>query len=334
MLLLSCGDAEPQKENSKPIVKTATAEYKDCSSMRQYPFISRPYRESTLSFRVGGQVKMFDAQNGQFFRKGEVIAQLDNRDFLISKQRAEALFEQAEAEYIRIEKLYRKNNISETVFERAKAEYERAKADLNTVSNELEYTRLTAPFDGYVQKTYIERYQDVRPSEPAVTFIDLSRIKVETCIPESMASHINGKGSEKCSISFDGIKDKSFAPSETFMTQSAADDNISYIFTAVIENTVKELLGGMSGYISIESDSTIQDRRVTVPQTAVCHNSQNGTYVWTIDKNNMVSMTPVNIGQLTNGGAIEITSGLKAGDKIAITNLQNLSENLQITAIN
>lgn len=137
MLLLSCGDAEPQKENSKPIVKTATAEYKDCSSMRQYPFISRPYRESTLSFRVGGQVKMFDAQNGQFFRKGEVIAELDNRDFLISKQRAEALFEQAEAEYIRIEKLYRKNNISETVFERAKGN--RTVGQRNRTHNEQYY---------------------------------------------------------------------------------------------------------------------------------------------------------------------------------------------------
>lgn len=51
--------------------------------------------------------------------------------------------------------------------------------------NNLEDTRLTAPFDGYVQTVHAERNQDIKPSMPVVTFIDLNRIKIETCVPDT-----------------------------------------------------------------------------------------------------------------------------------------------------
>ena len=68
-------------------------------------------------------------------------------------------------------------------YEQAKANYERTKADYEAAVNAWEDSRLYAPFDGYVQQAHIERYQDVKPSVPVVTFIDLSRIKVEATCP-------------------------------------------------------------------------------------------------------------------------------------------------------
>ena len=48
----------------------------------------------------------FDVQQGQFFRKGQLIAAIDERDFVIQKQRTEALYRQAEVDYARISSLY------------------------------------------------------------------------------------------------------------------------------------------------------------------------------------------------------------------------------------
>ena len=55
-------------------------------------------------------------------------------------------------------------------YEQAKANYERTKADYEAAVNAWEDSRLYAPFDGYVQQAHIERYQDVKPSVPVVTF--------------------------------------------------------------------------------------------------------------------------------------------------------------------
>lgn len=117
----------------------------------------------------------FDVQQGQFFRKGQLIAVIDERDFVIQKQRTEALYRQAEVDYARISSLYAKDNISGMNYEQAKANYERTKADYEAAVNAWEDSRLYAPFDGYVQQVHIERYQDVKPSVP----VTLGKLKKE-----------------------------------------------------------------------------------------------------------------------------------------------------------
>lgn len=117
----------------------------------------------------------FDVQQGQFFRKGQLIAAIDERDFVIQKQRTEALYRQAEVDYARISSLYAKDNISGMNYEQAKANYERTKADYEAAVNAWEDSRLYAPFDGYVQQAHIERYQDVKPSVP----VTLGKLKKE-----------------------------------------------------------------------------------------------------------------------------------------------------------
>ena len=64
----------------------------------------------------------FDVRSGQFFRKGQVIASIDDRDFKVRKEKAEAVYQQAEAEYMRIAALYEKENISASTYEKAKAD--------------------------------------------------------------------------------------------------------------------------------------------------------------------------------------------------------------------
>lgn len=71
--LSSCKETAT-KEEQPTSVRTAKATETPKETTRSYTFISRPYRVTELSFRVGGPVKTFDVQNGQFFRKGELIA--------------------------------------------------------------------------------------------------------------------------------------------------------------------------------------------------------------------------------------------------------------------
>lgn len=105
MCLCACSRT-PQEQTSFPSVKVVHAEVMEAPSSRCYTFISQPYRLSELSFRVGGPVHAFDVQQGQFFQKGQLIAAIDERDFVIQKQRTEALYRQAEVDYARISSLY------------------------------------------------------------------------------------------------------------------------------------------------------------------------------------------------------------------------------------
>lgn len=228
----------PQEQTSFPSVKVVHAEVMEAPSSRCYTFISQPYRLSELSFRVGGPVHAFDVQQGQFFRKGQLIAAIDERDFVIQKQRTEALYRQAEVDYTRISSLYAKDNISGMNYEQAKANYERTKADYEAAVNAWEDSRLYAPFDGYVQQAHIERYQDVKPSVPVVTFIDLSRIKVEAYVPEDIALQMRQKDSVACMVRFNALPDREFVPSEYFLTQRMSLAAIIIAMGMLVDNAI------------------------------------------------------------------------------------------------
>lgn len=237
MCLCACSRT-PQEQTSFPRVKVVHAEVMEAPSLRCYTFISQPYRLSELSFRVGGLVHAFDVQQGQFFRKGQLIAAIDERDFVIQKQRTEALYRQAEVDYARISSLYAKDNISGMNYEQVKANYERTKADYEAAVNAWEDSRLYAPFDGYVQQAHIERYQDVKPSVPVVTFIDLSRIKVEAYVPEDMALQMRQKDSVACVVRFNALPDREFVPSEYFLTQRMSLAAIIIAMGMLVDNAI------------------------------------------------------------------------------------------------
>ena len=158
-LFASCGRGE-QKADEPIRVKVAEAETLVPSSEREFSFISKPFKETELSFRVGGPIDRFEVYAGNFYHRGDIIAEIDSRDFRIRKERAEAVYNQAKAEFERIKVLYEKDNLSASAYEKARADYTSAKTAFETATNELDDTRLIAPFDGYVGEVYIEKFQD------------------------------------------------------------------------------------------------------------------------------------------------------------------------------
>lgn len=177
VLSLAACSPEQEKTAGAVDVNVIHAESYQQNGRKSYDFISEPYRTTELSFRISGPVQLLDIESGQFFRKGSLIAGIDPRDYQTALQKAEANVAQKRSEYKRIESLYRKNNVSASSYEQAQAELKTAEANYLEAQHNLRDTRMTAPTDGYVQQVLVERYADVAPTQPVLTFIDLSQIK-------------------------------------------------------------------------------------------------------------------------------------------------------------
>jgi glutamate synthase (NADPH/NADH) small chain len=197
ILLSACQKNTKSEGTNLPVEVISPIKKTEIGRSREYTFLSRPYNETVLSFRINGPVLNFDLRPGQAFSKGSTILSIDNRDFLIRKQQTEALYSQTNQEYKRIEALYKKNNISGSNYEKAKADFLVAKSNYETAVNALSDTHLSAPYDGYIQNIHIEPFQDVKATEPILTFIELDRLKIETYIPEEVALHLYDKEKQK-----------------------------------------------------------------------------------------------------------------------------------------
>lgn len=328
-LCVSCGSVTESKPDPKLIVNTATAENQNTASRKEFTFISKPFRSSELSFRVGGPIDKAELYAGNHYRTGEVIAQIDPRDFAIRHERAEAVYSQAKAEFERIEVLFEKNNISASIYEKAKADYTSAKTAFESATNDLKDTKLVAPFDGYVGEVYIEKHQDVKATQKIVSLVDINQLKIEVFVTQDIA--FNCQGIKEISLRFDAMPDKTYIAQVEELSKSTSQNNLSYLLTALLPNSDGKLLSGMSGKVSFEVDDKAAGQTVSIPQTALCYRPTIGDYVWVVKPDGQtVEMREISRGPLLPNGKVSISQGIEKGEMVAVSSLRFLSDGAKV----
>ncbi|GFZ38797.1 hemolysin D [Bacteroides nordii] len=328
ILLASC-TGKTGNEQPKVIVNTEKAVQFFGTNGKEYSFISRPYRTSELSFRVGGPIDRFDVYAGNYYKQGSIIAEIDPRDFRIRKERTEAVYKQMKAEFERIQKLYEKNNISASQYEKTKADYTTAKAAFDIASNELEDSRLVAPFNGYVGEVYIEKFQDVKATQPVLSLIDINRLKIEIYVTQEVASTTQLLDSVE--VRFDTQPDKVYKAKIAEVSKGTTRNNLSYLLTALLPNPDGKLLAGMSGKVLLNIPSGSKDAGVVIPQMALCHRPTEGDFVWIVNENNdEVNRRKVKKGNLLPDGKVIIAEGLGSDETIVTSGLRFLSDGMKV----
>ena len=330
-LLTACGKDQKKPEEAIKI-RTVKAVATVPSSEREFSFISKPFKETELSFRVGGPIDRFEVYAGNLYHRGDIIAEIDSRDFRIRKERAEAIYKQAKAEFDRIKALYEKNNLSASAYEKARAEYTSAKTAFETATNELNDTRLIAPFDGYVGEVYIEKYQDVKATQPVVSFIDITQLRIETYVTQDIA--LQAEKIKEVGVRFDGYPDTVYPAKVIEVSKSTTRNNISFLMTALLPNKEVKWTAGISGKVLLSAPEVMQTSIVSVPQIALSHRPTEGDYVWTVDSvAGKVSKRAVVLGNMLTNGNMEVKEGLRAGETVAISKLRFLSEGTPVEVL-
>ena len=328
LLLISCAR---KKEQAAPevIVKTEKAIRYAGKEEKEYTFISRPFRTSELSFRVSGPIDRFEVYAGNYYARGSILAEIDPRDFRLRKERAKAVFEQQQAEYHRIEKLYEKDNLSASQYEKAKADYTMAKTAFYMATNELEDTRLLAPFNGYVGEVYIEKFQDVKATQPILSLIDIDKLRIEVYVTQEVARTVRALDSVE--VRFDLYPDRVYKAPITEVSKGTTRNNLSYLLTILLPNPDRSLLAGMSGKVFIASSAERLKAGVVIPQYALCHRPEVGDFVWVVNEGSAtVAIRKVTKGDLLPDGQVLIREGLSAGELLATSGLRFLSDGMKV----
>lgn len=325
-LLASCGTTEDQKQEPMR-VKTATAQKMKPEGAKEYPFISQPVRSSELSFRVSGPLEEFEVYAGNRYAAGEVIARIDGRDFELALQKAEVVYRQAQVDLQRAKALLESGSLSASAYDETDIACQQARIAYENAQNALEDTRLTAPFSGYAGEVFIERYQDVRAAQPVMSLVDISRLKIEVYLPQETALRMQ-KG-QQLALHFDAEPNRCYMSEVADVARSTSSNNLSYLLTALLPNEKGILPAGMSGKAIITPEKSMTTS-VVVPYAALCHRPTTGDYVWMVDENGVVKMRRVEAGELLEDGTVEITKGLEAGERVAVSGMKFMSEGLTV----
>lgn len=330
LTLLFCSSCTNKQQQAQSLitVKVAHTTLTETSQRKEFPFIAKPLRTSELSFRVSGPIDRFEVYAGNHYKRDNIIAEIDPRDFRLRLENAEAAYRQATSDFERIEALYNKGNVSASSFEQARAGYIAAKTTHNKAVNELNDTRMLAPFDGYVGEVYIEKYQDVKASQPIVSLVDISKLRIEIYVAQDIA--MQAKDIRNVSLSFDNQPNKVFNAEVVECARSTTPNNLSYLLTALLPNPNGKLPSGLSGKVFFDLPGSTS-QTITIPQTAVCNRPTEGEYVWVVDQQSKtVSQRSISLGELQPAGRVSVKAGLVAGEVVATSSLRFLSEGASV----
>jgi RND family efflux transporter MFP subunit len=200
-----------------------------------------------------------------------------------------------------------------------RASIQASEATMKLAGRQLRDTDIRAPFDGYVEKRLVNLGELVKTQMPVMAIVRLNPLKVTAEIPEKMAPWI--KEAQPVELRVDAYQDKMFTGKVSRISPGVNTSTRAFPFEALVPNTETLLKPGTFARVHIESGKV--DDIVTVPYAAIQYRyGVNRVFVVTGDK---LAMRELNVGQRV-GDRIEVVSGVKPGEQVAITDVDTLND--------
>ena len=115
--------------------------------------VVREAGEVNLGFKTPGQISRICVKEGDFVRKGQLVAELDRADYKLGVEAAQVQYDQLSREVERLKRLRDSKSLSGNDYDKAVAGLRQVEVQLQSNRNKLDYTRLYAPAGGVVQAT-------------------------------------------------------------------------------------------------------------------------------------------------------------------------------------
>jgi len=255
-------------------------------------------------------------------------------------KRTKADLAQAEQSYERAAELFKRTLIpqqalddAKTAVETKKATYDASlhnarnlrasiqasQATMKLAARQLRDAEIRAPFDGYVERRLVNLGELVKAQMPVMAIVRLDPLKVIAEIPEKMAPWIaDGRPVE---LRVDAYRDRTFTGTVTRISPAVNTSTRAFPFEAIVPNPEAVLKPGTFARVHVESGKV--DNVLTLPYAALQYRyGVNRVFVVSGDR---LAVRELQVGERL-GERIEILSGVKAGEQVAITDVEALAD--------
>ncbi len=163
-------------------------------------------RSSNISPRKQGIIEKIKVEEGDLVKKGQILATLDDEDFVYKLEELELNLKKQKSEYLRREYLFKEGAVSKEDYESYKNKYNTSEAKLSDAKAEKNFYLIKAPYPGKITAKYAEIGSYVAPSSnlssdsKAKNFIfELSDgLEIIAKVPESDIGRIKNRSRSLC----------------------------------------------------------------------------------------------------------------------------------------
>jgi len=354
--VVGCQDEAPPPELPPRAILWESVSGDTASTQRVLSGIVMAVADTTLAFEVGGTVETVEVNQGDFVKRGQVLARLDPEPFELTVRDAEAglaeataLRESARADAERTTTLYEAEVASRQEYERdvarrdsRESQVDAAQARLSLARRDLRRAVLESPFDGAISVRSVDVSMTVASGQ-TVFEMDSGEagLRVEVQMPETLIAEIT-QGDE-VEVTFPSVAgQQSAADDERFegvVTEvgTRAGTGNAFPVRADLLAPPSGLRPGMTAEVRFSID--IAESRLMamsgylVPIAAILAEHDNRFSVFVYDKqSSTVSKRPVRTGGVSDN-RIAVVDGLENGDVIATAGVSFLRDGQEVTLL-
>ena len=290
--------------------------------------------------RVPGFLLKKYFKEGDFVKKGQLLFQIDPREYQIEVNNSQAnvnqysaLLRNAQQELNRANALVKEDLISRSDVDQSlasrnqnKALYDAARQQLELARVNLGYTSIKSPIDGRIGKVNITEGN-------YVTATSGSLVNISSVNPVYVTFSLKGDDFVKllkASNNFEDAQVKVQFDDGTwydkigkinFVDNKIDKDSGSVTMRATFDNTKSWLVPG--AYMKVQITAPKLVKFMTVPQSCTKGDAMSGYYVWAVEDNKAVKKN-IKVSDAVDNNWI-VDSGLNLNDTIVVTGIQNIS---------
>jgi len=308
---------------------------------------------ATVRSMVTEQIISVDFKDGQFVKKGELLAQLDPSTLQAQLDQAEANLDRDQAHlqnaqinlsrYVPLEKkgfaAEQQVATQQAMIAQQQATTKADQAAIEYAKTQLSYTKLVAPFDGVAGIRLLDVGNIIHsttsrgsPSEPnaLVVINQVQPISVMFTLAAADIPEVQealAKGTVKAiALSADGKMELDTGTLAAIDNQANTTSG-TIALKVIFPNPDRKLWPGM--FLNIRVVTQIVDNGLTVPLDVVQQGPQ-GQYVFVVGPDHKVAMQPVSVRETLNGEAL-IDKGLNAGETVVVRGQYRLTSGTAVS---
>ena len=277
-------------------------------------------QRAVLSAKVTGVIDAVKVAPGAPVKRGDILATIDAREIKARLDSAAAAQDQAQKDFGRIERLLQSGSSTRQEFDAATTRLRTADAAMVEARTMLQYTEITAPFDGVITRKLVEVGDLATPGKPLLEMENSSLLRFECEIPEALVDRVS-MGAE-LPVTIDAAaavlrgKVSEIAP-------SASAGSRTFLVKLDLP-AAEKLRAGQFGRVRVP----VRERpAVLVAEDAVVRRGQIESVF--VVEDSAARLRLVKTGRKMNG-SVEVLSGLSGGEKVVVKDAALLRDGVAV----
>ena len=281
------------------------------SITKQFPGKLLPIEQSKLAFEIPGKIKRIYVDVGDYVKKGDVLAKLDDRESNAQLNQAKAKYDLSKQVLDRFEDLRLQGHISIQDLDKARSDFIIAESQYEFFKVKLEQTSIISPFNGVIQNRFLDTGTVINSGIPILEIIDSNYVEAPVIYLEDM--QIN----EEYNFEFDGEITKATFAKLAPMSPGGSNSRLAIFKFSKFFNP--------GSIANLQLKISKQAKGTWVPLKSLSQSDQGLWTIYTIDNNNTVVRDIVEIVHFEDDYAF-VSGTIKNGDLVVLGGASKIIE--------